>query len=92
VPVTRRTDNTQLPHARRRHLPPLRTLLIDSAAALHWTVPDGVATLGISVGASAPEALVHDLLARLGGRYALAIEERRVTAENVRFRLPAELA
>ena len=67
-------------------------LLIDSAAALDWTVLDGVATLGISAGASAPETLVQDLLARLGERYALAIEERRVTIETISFRLPAELA
>jgi len=69
-----------------------RALLIDTAAALDWTALDGVATLGISAGASAPEALVQDLLARLGERFALAIEERRVTVENVSFRLPAELA
>ena len=67
-------------------------VLIDTAAALDWTLLDGVATLGISAGASAPEELVQDLLARLGERYALAIEERRVTVENVSFRLPAELA
>lgn len=67
-------------------------LLIDSVAALDWTVLDGVTTLGISAGASAPEALVQDLLARLGERYALAIEERRVTTETISFRLPAELA
>ena len=69
-----------------------RALLIDDAAALDWTVLRGVATLGVSAGASAPEALVQDLLARLGERHALAIEERRVTVENVHFRLPAELA
>lgn len=69
-----------------------RALLIDNAAALDWTVLDDVATLGISAGASAPEALVQQLLARLSERYALAIEERRVTTENVSFRLPAELA
>ena len=69
-----------------------RAVLIDSVAALDWTLLDGVATLGISAGASAPEELVQDLLARLGERYALAIEERRVTFEDISFKLPAALA
>ena len=52
---------------------------------------DGVATLGITAGASAPESLVQELLGRLGERYALRIEERQVTQEDVVFKLPAPL-
>jgi 4-hydroxy-3-methylbut-2-enyl diphosphate reductase len=59
---------------------------------LDWTALRGVATLGISAGASGSETLVQDLLTHLGERDALAIEERRVTAERLSFRLPAERA
>ena len=52
----------------------------------------GVRTLGITAGASAPEVLVDQLLARLGAHFTLAIEERSVTTEDVVFKLPAPLA
>jgi hypothetical protein len=44
-----------------------------------------------SAGASAPEALVQELLGRLAERYTLSVEERRMTEENVVFRLPTPL-
>ena len=59
---------------------------------LDWAELDGVAVLGISAGASAPEELVEALLERLGSRYTLSVEERRVVDEDVVFRLPAPLA
>ncbi len=52
---------------------------------------DGVNTLGITAGASAPEALVQEMLAEMAKRYTLCIEERIVKEENVTFRLPAPL-
>ena len=48
----------------------------------------GERVIGITAGASAPESLVRGLLARLGERYALEVEERRVTTEDVTFKLP----
>ncbi len=69
-----------------------RALLIPDAAALDWADMAGVRTLGLSSGASAPETLVDGLLARLGERYRLEIDERRVTDEDVVFKLPASLA
>ncbi len=69
-----------------------RARLIPDAAAMDWADLDGVRTLGITAGASAPESLVDGLLARLGERYRLEIDERRVTEEDVVFKLPAALA
>jgi 4-hydroxy-3-methylbut-2-enyl diphosphate reductase len=66
-----------------------RAVLIPTAAALNWSELDGVETLGVTAGASAPESLVEELLARLRERFDLSIEERRVTQEDVVFRLPA---
>ena len=68
-----------------------RALLLPRPDMLDWADLDGVAVLGISAGASAPEELVEALLERLGSRYALAVEERRVIDEDVVFRLPAPL-
>jgi 4-hydroxy-3-methylbut-2-enyl diphosphate reductase len=66
-------------------------VLLPRAEALDWGLLEGVRTLGITAGASAPEVLVQDLLARLASRYALEIEERAVTTEDVIFRLPGPL-
>ncbi len=69
-----------------------RAALLPTAAALDWTMLDGVTTLGITAGASAPEVLVDGLVARLRERFDLTTEERVVTQEDVVFKLPAELA
>ncbi len=69
-----------------------RALLLPRIEALDWAELDGVGTLGVTAGASAPEFLVEQLIERLGERFALTVEERRVTQENVVFKLPAPLA
>ena len=68
-----------------------RAILLPRADQLDWSALDGVRRLGITAGASAPESLVQELLGRLGERYALRIEERQVTQEDVVFKLPAPL-
>ena len=68
-----------------------RAILLPKADQLDWSLLDGVETLGLSAGASAPESLLQELLTRLGERYTLTIEERRVTVEDVVFKLPAPL-
>ena len=69
-----------------------RAVLLPTADALDWAMLDGVRTIGITAGASAPEILVEALLDRLRERFVLEIEERVVTTEDVIFKLPAELA
>ena len=68
-----------------------RAILVPKAADLDCAVLEGVATLGITAGASAPESLVQELLARLRERYDITIEDRDVTKEDVVFKLPAPL-
>jgi 4-hydroxy-3-methylbut-2-enyl diphosphate reductase len=67
-------------------------VLVPKVAELNWADLDGVATVGITAGASAPESLVQEVLAALGQRFALRIEERQVTSEDVIFKLPYPLA
>jgi len=69
-----------------------RAILLPRAGDLEWSALEGVQTLGITAGASAPEVLVDQLIDRLRQHYVLHIEERRVTTEDVVFKLPAPLA
>ena len=68
-----------------------KAVLLPKADQLDWSIMAGVQTLGLTAGASAPESLVQELLGVLGERYTLRIEERRVTQEDVVFKLPAPL-
>ncbi len=65
--------------------------LIQRAADLDWAFLDGVGTLGITAGASAPELLVRELVTRLATRYAVIEREEETTRETVAFKLPRGL-
>ncbi len=69
-----------------------RAVLVPRARDLDWSLMSGVQTLGLTAGASAPEVLVQEMLSHLAARYSLTIEERRVTEEDVIFKLPAPLS
>ena len=66
--------------------------LIGYADDVDWTWLEGVAAVGVTAGASAPEELVEDLVAAIGARFDATLEEVRVTAEDVEFKLPRVLA
>jgi 4-hydroxy-3-methylbut-2-enyl diphosphate reductase len=69
-----------------------RSLLVQRGAALDPAIADGCTTIGLTAGASAPEVLVEEVLARLATRFELAVEEVVVAEEKVVFRLPPGLA
>jgi 4-hydroxy-3-methylbut-2-en-1-yl diphosphate reductase len=66
--------------------------LIEDAAALdpNWLV--GASAVGITAGASAPAELVEALIGRLREIAAVELAELPGVTENVRFRMPAQLA
>jgi 4-hydroxy-3-methylbut-2-enyl diphosphate reductase len=66
--------------------------LIQRAADIDWALFDGVETLGLSAGASAPELLVDEVIAALRERFTLSVEETTVTREDVTFNVPRALA
>jgi len=66
--------------------------LIQSAADIDWRWFDGISTLGITAGASAPEELVQQLLGALRERYDVRLEEVRTASEDIVFKLPRGLA
>ena len=65
--------------------------LIDDAAGLDWDWLAGARTLGVTAGASAPETLVEGVIAAVGERYDLTVEEISPTRETVSFKLPRVL-
>jgi 4-hydroxy-3-methylbut-2-enyl diphosphate reductase len=65
--------------------------LIDDAEALDWAWLDGVTTLGLTAGASAPDVLVRDLIDALSDRFEIELEEIAPRRESVTFKLPRAL-
>jgi len=65
--------------------------LIDDADALDPAWLDGVATVGVTAGASAPEVLVQGVLDRLSELRDTRIEILTGIEENMHFKLPVEL-
>ncbi|MGI9437932.1 MAG: 4-hydroxy-3-methylbut-2-enyl diphosphate reductase [Geminicoccaceae bacterium] len=53
---------------------------------------DGIETIGITAGASAPELLVQELITWLGDHFDTSVETLDGIEETIHFRLPAELA
>lgn len=66
-----------------------RAVLVPRGRDLDPAIAEGCHTVGITAGASAPEALVQEVLSRLAERFDLAVEDVVVAEENVTFKLPA---
>jgi 4-hydroxy-3-methylbut-2-enyl diphosphate reductase len=66
--------------------------LIDDADALRPEWFDGVGSVGVTAGASAPEMLVQGVIDGLRQFDEVEVSTLDGVAENVRFRFPAELA
>lgn len=65
--------------------------LIQRAADIDWRWFDGVDVLGLTAGASAPEVLVQEVLARLGEHFVVTTEDVTTAVEQVVFKLPRAL-
>ncbi len=69
-----------------------RAIMVQRGRDLDWSALEGVRTVGVTAGASAPELLVEEVLARLRERYDLQLDEVVVAEERITFKLPAALA
>jgi len=65
--------------------------LIQRASELDFAFLDGVRTLGLTAGASAPEVLVRELVDRLAERFDVSEFEVETTRETIAFKLPRGL-
>ncbi len=68
---------------------PARLIQRASEIAPDWL--DGIKTLGLTAGASAPEALVREVVDRIAGWRTVSEEEVVVAEEKIVFKLPRQL-
>jgi 4-hydroxy-3-methylbut-2-enyl diphosphate reductase len=66
--------------------------LIDDAGAIKNEWFDGVATIGLTAGASAPEELVQGVIDRIDQLRGATVVDHDGVKENVVFKIPSELA
>jgi 4-hydroxy-3-methylbut-2-enyl diphosphate reductase len=65
--------------------------LVADAYAIDWRALEGVRSLAVTAGASAPEALIDRVVDALRERYAVALETLKTASESVAFPLPRGL-
>ncbi|QNI35486.1 4-hydroxy-3-methylbut-2-enyl diphosphate reductase [Edaphobacter albus] len=68
-----------------------KSYLIDKAEDIQPSWLEGVSTVAVTAGASAPEVLVQEVVNYLQARGYSSVEEVEVMPENVRFGLPPEI-
>ncbi len=66
-------------------------MLVQRAADIPWADFDGISTLGISAGASAPEVLVQEIIDAFRGRFHVTVEEVETAREAIAFNVPRQL-
>ena len=65
--------------------------LIDGAEDIELSWLSGVSTVGLTAGASAPPAVVTEIIEALSGLGTVTVTERITTTESVQFGLPREV-
>jgi 4-hydroxy-3-methylbut-2-en-1-yl diphosphate reductase len=65
--------------------------LIDGATDIDLSWLEGVSVVGLTAGASAPPAVVTEIIAALSGLGTVTVTERVTTTESVQFGLPREV-
>jgi 4-hydroxy-3-methylbut-2-enyl diphosphate reductase len=68
-----------------------RGLLVQRASELMWDELQGLKTIGLTAGASAPEVLVNEIVDAFRAHYDVTVEKVTLREENVSFKLPREL-
>ncbi len=65
--------------------------LVQRAADIDWRALDGIKSIGITAGASAPEVLINEVIDAFSDRYAVTQELVETAVENVEFKVPRVL-
>ena len=68
-----------------------KALLVQRADDIPWAEFDGIATLGITAGASAPELLVSEIIDAFRDRFDVTLESVVTREERIAFNVPREL-
>lgn len=65
--------------------------LVQRAADIDWRSLKGARAIGLTAGASAPEALVEEVVAAFRARHAVTLREVETAREHVEFKVPRVL-
>jgi 4-hydroxy-3-methylbut-2-enyl diphosphate reductase len=65
--------------------------LVQRAADIDWRALEGIATIGVTAGASAPEVLVNEVIDAFRDRYDVTVELVETAREDVEFKVPRVL-
>ncbi|WP_120502086.1 4-hydroxy-3-methylbut-2-enyl diphosphate reductase [Roseovarius sp. EL26] len=65
--------------------------LVQRACDIDWRALEGITSIGITAGASAPEILVDEVIDALKSRYDVQIEQIETAKESVHFKVPRVL-
>ncbi|PWG18506.1 4-hydroxy-3-methylbut-2-enyl diphosphate reductase [Salibaculum griseiflavum] len=65
--------------------------LVQRATDIDWRALDGIASIGITAGASAPETLINEVIDAFRDRHDVTVETVETAQENVEFKVPRVL-
>ena len=62
--------------------------LVQRATEIDWRALEGINSIGITAGASAPEVLINEVIDAFRDRYDVTVEMVETAVENVEFKVP----
>ena len=62
--------------------------LVQRASDIDWRALDGIRTIGITAGASAPEVLINEVVDAFSDHYDVTVEQVITAEENIEFKVP----
>ena len=65
--------------------------LVQRATEIDWRALDGISSIGLTAGASAPEVLVNEVIDAFRDRYEVTVELVETAKERVEFKVPRVL-
>ncbi|MEO9516529.1 MAG: 4-hydroxy-3-methylbut-2-enyl diphosphate reductase [Paracoccaceae bacterium] len=65
--------------------------LVQRAADIDWRALQGITSIGITAGASAPEILINEVVDAFSAHYDVRVEKVETAVENVEFKVPRVL-
>lgn len=65
--------------------------LVQRATDIDWRSLEGISSVGITAGASAPEVLINEVIDAFRDRYAVRVETVETAVENIEFKVPRVL-
>ena len=65
--------------------------LVQRATDIDWRALEGISSIGITAGASAPEVLVNEVIDAFRDRFDVTVEIAETAIENVEFKVPRVL-